>query len=112
MVNNAQATTAPLLEPLLLLLDDVVGAEVAAGDGVAPGEGVPLEDDDDDDEEDGAGVGDGVVVVESSSVEPASLVETERRGRGYGVRGGCRGPGVSVWSPFLDKENVLKWWGQ
>lgn len=67
MVNSAHATTVPLLVPLLLL-DDVVGAGVAAGEGVA-GAGV------DDDEEDGAGVcvGDGVLAESSSSDVTARL---------------------------------------
>lgn len=72
-VKSAHATTVPLLVPLLLLLlDDVVGAEVAVGEGVAPGEEVAVVDDDDA----GAGVavGAGVKLEElSSSVVVASL---------------------------------------
>lgn len=80
-MKSAHATTVPLLVPLLLLLlDDVVGAEVRVGAGVAPGEGVADEDVD----EVGAGggvVGDGVV-----ELEDASLFETETKRSRNGER--------------------------
>lgn len=115
MVSTAQATTVPLLVPLLLLLDDVVGARVAVGEGVAPGEVVAVEDVVE--EEAGAGVGDGVVVLEeSSSVVAASLVilrQKRRRSRaGHGVRGAggdvnCIAPKAFVaWTTAQDKD---KW---